>query len=958
VTVAGTTIAQFGRFRLDPHRRELLAGGAPVAIGSRALDVLIALIEARGELATKDELMSRVWPGTVVEEHNLHFQISTLRKALGPDRGFIKTISGRGYRFVAEIITLADHEEAASDPGAAPAVQCRDVLAPTNLPAPMSDLVGREVQLSEVADLVAAHRLVTQVGAGGIGKTRLGMEVGRRSLRKFADGVWLIELGPLSDPELVLPTIATVLGLAEAGTATLEGLAAALASRHLLLLLDNCEHVIDAVARTVEMLLRTSISLQVIGTSREPLRLEGECVYRVPPLDVPADDTENIEEVLQHSAVRLFIARARAAERDLSLDARTVAAMVTICRQLDGIPLAIELAAASAAALGVEGVASRLDNRFGLLADGRRTALARHQTLRATLDWSYELLPEPERMVMRRLSIFAGDFAIEAAARVAANGEVAASEVVHCLSNLVTKSLVASDTSSPTTRFRLLETTRAYGLEKLTESGEFDQAARRHAEYYRDLLERAAAELATRPQIEWVEDYGWPTDNVRTALDWAFSPSGDTSLGVALTAASVPLWMHLSLMEECRGRVEHALSSLASSEDRGRPHEMELYAALGASLIYTKGPAPETGAAWTNALEIAERLGDTECQLQALRGLWAYRLDNCEYRASLTLAQRFSSLAANQIASADLLVGERMIGTSLHFLADQSNARHHIERALSGYATSANRPRLNRYQFDQQVMARATLARILWLQGFPDQAMRSALTSVEEARASEHLLSLCNALVRAACPVALWIGDLATAERCIATLLDYSGRHGLAFWHLRGRGLKGMLMNKTGDVAAGLQLLGAALEELRQTPKYAGSYVAFLGTFAEALGGAGQVAEGLVAIDEALSRSDRTEAHWCVAELLRVKGELLLLEGGSGAAAAADDYFQQALDWSRQQGALSWELRAGTSLARQLRNQQRATEAITLLAPIYGRFTEGFETADLQEAKSLLEQSA
>jgi predicted ATPase len=385
---------------------------------------------------------------------------------------------------------------------------------------------------------------------------------------------------------------------------------------------------------------------------------------------------------------------------------------------------------------------------------------------------------------------------------------------------------------------------------------------------------------------------------------------------------------------------------------------MELYAALGASLIYTKGPAPETGAAWTNALEIAERLGDTECQLQALRGLWAYRLDNCEYRASLTLAQRFSSLAANQIASADLLVGERMIGTSLHFLADQSNARHHIERALSGYATSANRPRLNRYQFDQQVMARATLARILWLQGFPDQAMRSALTSVEEARASEHLLSLCNALVRAACPVALWVGDLATAERCIATLLDYSGRHGLAFWHLRGRGLKGMLMNKTGDVAAGLQLLGAALEELRQTPKYAGSYVAFLGTFAEALGGAGQVAEGLVAIDEALSRSDRTEAHWCVAELLRVKGELLLLEGGSGAAAAADDYFQQALDWSRQQGALSWELRAGTSLARQLRNQQRATEAITLLAPIYGRFTEGFETADLQEAKSLLEQSA
>jgi predicted ATPase len=384
---------------------------------------------------------------------------------------------------------------------------------------------------------------------------------------------------------------------------------------------------------------------------------------------------------------------------------------------------------------------------------------------------------------------------------------------------------------------------------------------------------------------------------------------------------------------------------------------MRLYAALGASLIYTRGSATETGVAWANALEIAERLGDTEFQLRALRGLWTYRMENGEYRAALTLAQRFHSLAATQIGSVDLPVGERMIGNSLHYLGDQSNARHHIECALRGYITSAPRPHITHYQFDQRVTARATLARILWLQGLPDQAMRSALTSVEEAHASEHVLSLCNALVRAVCPIALWVGDLATAERSIAMLLDYSGRHGLALWRIRARGFKGMLMNRTGEIGAGLQLLGAALEELRRTPKYGGPhYAAFLGTFAEALGGAGRAAEGLVAIDEAIARSERTELRMSVPELLRVRGELLLPEGGSRAAASAEDYFRRALELARRQGALSWELRTATSLARHRRNQDHRKEARELLAPIHNRFTEGFATADLQEARSLLEQ--
>jgi len=351
---------------------------------------------------------------------------------------------------------------------------------------------------------------------------------------------------------------------------------------------------------------------------------------------------------------------------------------------------------------------------------------------------------------------------LAAATAVASIPEITATGVIDDVANLVTKSLVMPEVGDAPAQYRLLETTRAYVLEKLTESGEFDAVARRHAEYYRDLFERAAGEWETQPAAPWSAAHKPRIDDLRAALDWAFSPNGNALMGVALTVAAVPLWMRLSLVDECRGRVEQALSAVAVGEHRGTPEEMQLYTALGASLLYTKGPAPETGAAWTRAFEIAEGLGNLECQLRALRGLWAHRLNNGEYRAALTLAERFSSLAATQTAPEDLLVGERMAGTALHYLGNQTDARRHIERTLSGYPA---RPQPNRYQFDQRVTARATLARILWLQGFPDRAVRSAEESVEAAQASGDVLSLCNALVQAACPV---VGDLASAERYIA----------------------------------------------------------------------------------------------------------------------------------------------------------------------------------------------
>ena len=509
---------------------------------------------------------------------------------------------------------------------------------------------------------------------------------------------------------------------------------------------------------------------------------------------------------------------------------------------------------------------------------------------------------------------------------------------------------------STVARCRLLDTMRAYGLEKLAASGEREWLARRHAEYYRDLFERAEAELDARPATEWLAEYGPKTDNLRAALDWAFSREGDAQIGIALTAAAVPVWMQLSLVEECRRRVEQALASFATVAERDARQEMKLLAALGASRLYTRGGVPEVASAWTKALELAESLGDLEYQKRSLWGLWSFHVNGVDYRTALSLAHRFASLVATTLDRKDRSVGERMIGISHHNLGDQQSARHHIERALADSAAPGLEQQFIRLQLDPRVTARVHLARILWLQGFPNRAMREAEHSVNDARATEHAISFSYALHRAACPVALWNGDLAAAGHYADVLLDHAKRHALAHWQLYGWGYQGAVAIRRGDAATGLRLLRSCFEELGETGITAPRFMRFAAVYtAEGLAKAGQIVDALDAIDDAIARAERTEELWQFPELLRAKGELVLLQGVAPQAAAAKDYFRQALDWARRQGALSWELRAAASLARLIRDQGRSAEALALLQPVYDRFTEGFETADLKAAKALLD---
>jgi predicted ATPase/DNA-binding winged helix-turn-helix (wHTH) protein len=942
-------VYESGEWEIDLARRELRARGASVPIGGRAFDIIEVLVRSAGELVTKHDLTNRVWSGAIVEDNTLQFHISAIRKALGPDRELLRTASGRGYRLLGD---WTFRQESTSPTGSIDLEPVQIAAEPfqTNLPATASDLVGRTTAVRHLRDLLSAYRLVTLTGPGGIGKTRLALEVARGLFPSFQGDVRLVELASLSDPGLVPSAVAGGLGLKLGGDQiSAESVARAIGAERLLLVLDNCEHVIDAAARLAETVIRMCQRTTILATSREILNIEGEHVYRVPPLDVPPQH-EEAANISAHSAVQLFIATTRAVQSDFSPHGDDLATIAAICRRLDGIPLAIDFAATRVASLGLHQVAAGLDDRLQMLTSGRRTALPRHQTLRATLDWSYDLLPEPERLVMRRLAIFAGDFTAEAASLVAAGGEIAASEVVRSLASLVTKSLVALDIVSVITHYRLHETTRAYALEKLAESGGFEQAARRHANYYRDLFDRAEIELETLPAPAWLARYGHQIGQVRAALDWAFSPTGAAEIGVALTVAAVPLWVLLSLMEECRGRVERALSGPVESRDARR--NMQLYAALGSAVYLTKGSCPETLAAWTTALEIAESLDDADYRLRALWALFSEWFTSGHYRTALGVAERFCTYAATTGDPADGAIGDRLVGVALGALGDQEGARRHIERMLARYV--ARRSHIIRFQYDQRLLARAYHSRILWLQGFADQAMRSVECNVVDPRASDHPVSLVVALLQSACPVALLVGDLTSAERYVKTLMDLSGRHALELWNVAGRCFAGVLLIKRGNTGAGLELLRTAFSRVPQNALSL-LYTPFLAEIADALGRDGKAAEGLLAIDEALARSERTEERWCVAELLRIKGELILREGGRQAATAAEEYFLQSLDWARRQDALSWGLRTSTSLARLQHGQGRVAEARSLLRSVYDRFSEGFETADLKTAKAYLD---
>lgn len=915
----------FGTFEFYPARRLLLDAGKPVRIGGRASDILWALVEKQGQVVSKQELLEQAWPNTFVEEGNLRVHVGALRRALGDgqgDRRFISNIAGRGYSFIAPVSSKAGTPEVRAPE---PAGRVPD------MPLPLARMVGRAGTIGDLTEQLQKHRFVSIVGPGGIGKTTVAVAVAERFIGLAKDGVYFVDFAPLTDPLLATSALAARLGVAVRSENPASALVQHLQEKNVLVVLDSCENVIEEAAVLAEHIFEGAENTYLLVTSRESLRVEGEHVYRLAPLPVPGEPGDlKAAEALAFPAVQLFVERAAASGGHFELSDRDAPLVAAICRRLDGIALAIEIAAGRVDAFGVSGLATLLNDRFKLLMEGRRTALPRHRTLSSTLDWSYSNLPDKERQALRRLAVFAGPFTMGSARSVLAATGISPDDAVDAIANLVGKSLVVADTDRMMTFYRLLDTTRAYGLFKMEGSNEREMVARSHASHYQSLLEKAQAGWETLPATEWLEQHRHLLDNARAALDWAFSSSGDVNTGIALTIAVIPLWFQLSLISECAERVDRALETPAANADPGQ--SIRLHAARAWALMQTKGLVRETEEAWTHVLDISEQQGDIDHQLRALWGLWASLLNRCELRPALTMAQRFSELATHAAAQ-DRLVGDRMIGYIHHLMGDQQEGRRYLESMLDQYQSPVIGAEMIRYVFDQRATARCFLARILWLQGFADQAMRLAESVVTSAIASKDVLSLCQVLVQAACPVALFVGDLAALERHVTLLLDQANRQSLDFWRFYGHCFSALLATRRGPPGEEIANLGAAVENLREI-QYGVFYTMFVGEFAQALGRAGRREEGLAAIEKALTRCQKNGEGWYLAELLRIRGEILLQGWQPGAAEAAEQSFREALDRSEQQGTAGWRLRAATSMAKLYCSQRRTPEAYNVLSRV------------------------
>ncbi|HEY4037775.1 MAG TPA: winged helix-turn-helix domain-containing protein [Burkholderiaceae bacterium] len=936
---------EFGNFRLVPSSRMLSRNGSAVHLGDRALELLIALIERRGRVVSKKELFEIVWPKVFVEESNLRVNIAALRKALGDGQlgsRFITNIPGRGYAFVADVRQSGVGEEDAA-PSSAPAPDSR-----SELPARLARIVGRNETVTRIAEELSDRRLITITGAGGIGKTAVALAVAEKIAGTYRDGVRILDLATLPSPTLIAPHLASLLRLPTTGVDPLNAVVAHIRTWNLLLIFDNCEHVVEAASAVAVELLTRAAEVHILATSREPLRATGEWVQRLAPLACPpVSKALTLQQALAFPAARLFMDRVLACDGGYRFTDDDAPPIADLCAKLDGLPLAIELAAARVPVFGIRGVVDRLDDRFNILTKGLRTAVPRHQTLSAMIDWSYQALPEHEKTVWRRLSVFAGSFALEAATVIGLSEPTDHLAVIDALDSLVEKSLVTVDALASEARYRMLESLRLYALGKLQEREEVGCVRRRHAEYYSrcsfgsgiDPAFGPADSWLPTPSAQWLDCHSGDIVDIRAAIDWAFS-TGDNALAIKLIGGSASLWFKLLLLPELRALLERAVLLAPGLEGIDDELVMRLQVALAHSTFHTLGSVQDVGLALDKALAIAERRDDVNAQLQILWARWGSLATEGHYADMMPGLQRVGAMMVNWPGVAIAPLYNRMAALAYHLLGDQQAALRHAELTLDHAGVGQLAGRDGIFVYDHKIAASSHHARILWTTGSPDSALEVIRAAAEDAARIEQPFAYGFFLVFAAVPISLWTGDLRGARRHVAELLDAAS--GIAFnvWRSAGNIYQWALetleqpsgaRSTVADRIPGEELLTPFLIESLATFSWRLCHPRLL------LTGAGD------------------EVNWSTAETLRARGEKLLASAGTHARSKAQDLFVRSIDISRRQHARSWELRSATSLARLWQADGRSAEARDLLAGVYQQFTEGFATRDLMDAKALLD---
>ena len=903
------TTIRIGQLEVSLDHREVRLDGRKMPIGSRAFDILALLIAADGDLVSKDEIMRSVWPTTVVEKNNLQVHISALRRAFGDERERIATVPGRGYRLMmqADAVLSAD---AASQPPVESATSFAgcDAARPARqpLPARVPELIGRQDALDGAKGALRAHQTVTLVGTGGIGKTRLAVEVAHAVQQDFADGVVFVSLAAVYDAQSALDALAFAMGSRLSASRTaLAQIAAEWREREALVVLDNCEQVLEIVAAIAEALTGAGSRMRVLATSREALRVRDEIVYQLPPLSVPTANDPGAD-VLRTAAVRFFLARAQADGAQFSLDETSIRLTGEVCRRLDGIPLALELAASRAAVLGIGLLAEHLDDRFRILTGGRRTALPRHQTLKATLDWSYRLLSQDEQKLLRWLGTFVNGFTLDAACAMATHAGLARMESLDAVSGLVSRSLLSTDFEGSSYRYRLLETTRAYALQQLDDNGERTSAAGAHATLFLELLETARKRWTERPVVEWLGEFTRELGNVRTALDWSLGERGDHATGIALAAVTVPYLYDLSLVDECCSRARAALRLISDDASIGVETRLGLVSALASALVYAEGPLTETREAWTLVLNDAVRIGQADFASRARWGVWNWHQYAGRARDALMLARRFSDLARGGSHATLAVLADRVEGIALHYTGDQCRARELLERMIAAYeAKPMSRWHTTGFRVDHGIVARATLARVLWVQGQRNEAYDLAARCFDSAVEYDHEIVTCYVLVEALVPIALLNNDRAAARHGIDVLHELSTRFGFTIWSACCACYEAWLMTLTETGSAAVEQLAASIAALRATG-FLAQLSPLLGQLAVAMTNESRASDALDTIEQALHHAEDNGERWYYAELCRIKGDVLR---ALGCHDEAQRWFAASLECEQRNGAERTEAR-------------------------------------------------
>jgi predicted ATPase/DNA-binding winged helix-turn-helix (wHTH) protein len=940
-------VLAFGPYRLHRSQKLLLNADRPVRIGSRAFNILAALVERAGEVVSKRELIAYVWPNSYVEENNLRVHVAALRKVLGDGRGgvrYIVNVSGRGYCFVAPVQSL-------SDPFAVAVAQ---PPVPAGLPAPQTHVVGRAAVIDSIGsehllhvvgrkaiiDSIGSerlqHRLVTITGPGGVGKSTVALAVAENVFNAYEQRACLVDLTRVDDPQQVPSTLATLLGVSVLDNDPSGSIAAHLRSQQMLIVLDNCEHVIEPVANLVEHILRAAPHVQILATSREPLMAASETVVRLTPLPFPPESTSlTAAEAMRYPAIELFVQRAMSSADAFELTDDNAALIAEVCRHLDGIPLAIELAAARMDLLGLEGLANSLVDQLLLNARGRRTAHRRHISLRATLDWSYEVLSSKERLALQRLAIFCGPFSMDSAVAVVSDVLLSATDVMEGLISLVDKSLLGADISQQVTRFRLSRVTRAYALQKLQETEAEPALRQRHAVHFQELLQSAESHWDTTSRQQWLATYGEALEDVRAALDWAFSSKGDLQTGASLTAAALPFGAMFSLTEFKRW-AQLAQSAIGRLQPRQMLIEMRIEVALHA-LYYLTGDTKELiQEAGERARALAREIGLPRYKIEPLHMLILEQIEQADYPAALNTLREMEQEARATDDPLALLITDKMGAQVHHWSGRHEQSRKLAERVL-GHPAAAIPLAYAQMGMDRQLSMRVVLSRVFWLQGQYDRAREldeeaHTLAAQVGGNAQVQTLSLSG------CQIAFWSGDIELANQRVAKLVSLTRRNGQLALYTLARCFQ-VAVSELAERSNRLDV-GDAPMLVRPVENHHRDELATICDY------------WLDA--ETIAAAERSPHGWAAAEVLRAAGELSLRRRLPNCQADAESRFRRSLAIARSQGALTWELRTAISLGRLLKGQGRLGEAGDLIGPVLARIATKQAIADVTEARLLM----